>query len=114
MPPARVQTTGFARVYDAESIAEDESPEVSSRRLAEEALMSAMEFESLWVSNSSVRGKINGEEAARAARASAGGGNTPRRRRGYKPTASDLEREEKAKATAESAAHPAASLFDDA
>ena len=73
MPPVpRAQTTGFARVYDAESIAEDEAPEVSSRRLAEEALMSAMEFESLWVSNSSVRGKINGEEAARAARASAG------------------------------------------
>ena len=114
VPPARAQTTGFARTYDAESVAEDESPEVSSRRLAEEALMSAMEFESLWVSNSSVRGKINGEEAARAARASAGGGNTPRRRRGYKPTASDIEREEKATATAESAAHPAASLFDDA
>ena len=51
-----------ALLVDAESIAEDEPPEVSSRRLAEEALMSAMEFESLWVSNSAVRGKINGEE----------------------------------------------------
>ena len=126
LPPARrihptratsaARTAGLARTtYDAEpplAPAEDEAPEVSSRRLAEEALASAVEFESLWVSDSSVRGKINGEEAAARARA-ASGANTPRRRRGYQPTASDIEREELAASTAASAAHPAAALFDD-
>ena len=129
LPPARrihptrassaARTAGSTRTTcdDAESPplappAEDEAPEVTSRRLAEEALASAVEFESLWVSDSSVRGKINGEEAAARARA-ASGANTPRRRRGYQPTASDIEREELAASTAASAAHPAAALFDD-
>ena len=110
LPPARrIHPT---RASSAARPAEDEAPEVTSRRLAEEALASAVEFESLWVSDSSVRGKINGEEAAARARA-ASGANTPRRRRGYQPTASDIEREELAASTAASAAHPAAALFDD-
>ena len=129
LPPARrihptrassaARTAGSTRTTcdDAESPplappAEDEAPEVTSRRLAEEALASAVEFESLWVSDSSVRGKINGEEAAARARA-ASGANTPRRRRGYQPTASDIERDELAASTAADAAHPAAALFED-
>lgn len=115
-PSSAARTAGLARTtYDAEpplAPAEDEAPEVSSRRLAEEALASAVEFESLWVSDPSVRGKINGEEAAARARA-ASGANTPRRRRGYQPAASDIEREELAASTAASAAHPAAALFED-
>jgi len=117
-PSSAARTAGSARTtHDAEpppplAPAEDEAPEVASRRLAEEALASAVEFESLWVSDASVRGKINGEEAAARARA-ASGANTPRRRRGYQPTASDIERDELAASTAADAAHPAAALFED-
>ena len=69
--------------------------------------MSAIEFDAAWLSDATVRGRITGEGAV------APPPKTPRRRPGYKPTASDLAREAAARDAAASAAHPSAALYDD-
>ena len=91
---------------------DEEDPDVARRRRSEEALMSGIEFDAIWITDKACRAKVTGE----------GGGNEQndgfkpsraRRRPGTKPTASDLAREAAAKAAAEATAHPAAELFED-
>lgn len=80
---------------------------MARRRRAEEALMSAIEFDAAWLTDATVRGRITGEGAV------APPPKTPRRRPGYTPTASDLAREAAARDAAASAAHTSATLYDD-
>ena len=106
--PATLATTPTASSSpsDDASLAE-EDPFVARRRRAEEALMSAIEFDAAWLTDATVRGRITGEGAV------APPPKTPRRRPGYKPTASDLAREAAARDAAASAAHTSATLYDD-
>ena len=106
--PATLATTPTASSSpsDDASLAE-EDPFVARRRRAEEALMSAIEFDAAWLTDATVRGRITGEGAV------APPPKTPRRRPGYTPTASDLAREAAARDAAASAAHTSATLYDD-